>query len=250
MGSYLLLLVIIFFVFRMFSSGAAFVHFGQRESGRFSNKNPYERPQDFETSLLVLASVIIKADGVINQTELNYVRNYFANTYGKDKANKAFRQFKEVIRRRIPTRQTCVEIGRFMPYEARVQLIKFLFGVAYSDGQVTSAEELEIRKIASYMLISQQDYLTLRSIYFRQHYQRQYSYSSTYSKNSDYEYEVLGLTEQSSNDSIKKAYRSLVKKYHPDRLHNATKEDRQVAKEKFQKIQAAYEKIKKERGFN
>lgn len=244
MGGYFLLFLIGYFLFRLFASGS--IRFETYYQGQRSS---FERPKDFETSLLVLASVIIKADGVVNKTELNYVRNYFTNTYGKEKANQAFRKFREVIKQQISTRQTCSEIGKFMPYQARVQLIKFLFGVAYSDGQVTQAEELEIRKIASYMLIGEQDYLYLRAIYFQNHrQQRQQTYSSTYSKSSDYEYEVLGLTEKASNEQIKKAYRTLVKKYHPDRLQNASKQDRIVAKEKFQKIQSAYEKIKEERG--
>lgn len=247
MSGYFLIALLFLFLFRSFFGNNTFTI----STGRgFTGRNPFERPKDFETSLLVLASVIIKADGYINQTELDYVRQYFVNTYGKDKANESFRQFRRVMQQRISIRQTCAEIGQFMPYGARVQLIKFLFGVAYSDGQVTQGEELEIRRIASYMLIGQHDYLNLRAICFRNHQQqRQQTYSNTYSKNSDYEYEVLGISESASEDEIKKAYRTLAKKYHPDRLQNASKVDKQVAKEKFQKIQSAYEKIKQQRGF-
>lgn len=249
MGTYFIIFLIVLFVFRLFSSGQTRIYTNTRGGG--FGRQSYERPKDFETSLLILATVVIKADGKINEVELDYVRQYFANTYGKDKANRAFAQFREVIKERIPAKETCAEIRQFMPYSARVQLIKFLFGVAYSDGQVTQGEELEIRKIASYMLISQFDYLQLRSFYFQNHHQqRRQTYSSTYSKNSDYEYEVLGISENASEDDIKKAYRRLAKKYHPDRLINASEIDKKVAKEKFQKIQSAYEKIKEQRGFS
>lgn len=248
MGSLLWLILIVVFIFNFFGK-SSFTVYTSRGGGGFSGRRPsYERPKDFETSLLVLASVIIKADGRINQTELDYVRQYFVTTYGKEKANQAFRQFRQVMTERISTRQTCAQIGQFMQYGARVQLVKFLFGVAYADGQVTPGEELEIRKIASYLLIRQHDYLTLRAMYYQGG--RQQSHSTTYSQNSDYEYEVLGLSENASNDEIKKAYRKLVKKYHPDRLQNASKQDVKVAKEKFQKIQAAYEKIKEQRGIS
>lgn len=254
MSGYFLIALLLLFLFKNFFGGKSFtIHTG---GGGFSGADPYgrnqyERPTDFETSLLVLASVIIKADGRINEVELDYVRQYFVDTYGKEKANESFRQFREVIPQRIPTRQTCAEIGQFMPYGARVQLVKFLFGVAYSDGQVTQAEELEIRRIASYLQISQQDYFRLSVMYYQQRqHQGGYQHSTTYSQNSDYEYEILGITEKATNDEVKKAYRKLAKKYHPDRLINANETDKKVAKEKFQKIQSAYEKIKQKRGIS
>ena len=48
-------------------------------------------------------------------------------------------------------------------------------------------------------------------------------------------YEVLGLTKSASTDEIKKAYRTLAKKYHPD-LNKAAD-----AAEKFKEVQEAYE---------
>lgn len=229
---FIFLLVILFFKI-----------FGKTSQTRFS----YEQPKDFETSLLVLASIIIKADGRINRAELDYVRKYFVDNYGKEKANKSFAQFRELIKEHISVKQTCVEIGRFMDYENRLNLVKFLFGIAYSDGEVTASEELEIRRIASYLFINQYDYISLCSMYYKQSgYESQ---SARYSQNYNYDYEVLGVSESSSDDEIKKSYRSLVKKYHPDRLQNASEEDIKVAKEKFQKIQTAYENIKKIRKF-
>jgi DnaJ like chaperone protein len=47
---------------------------------------------------------------------------------------------------------------------------------------------------------------------------------------------------------VKSAYRKMVKKYHPDKLQGLGEEHLKGANEKFQSIQAAYEKIKNERG--
>ena len=58
-------------------------------------------------------------------------------------------------------------------------------------------------------------------------------------------YEVLGISRDASNDEVKKAYRQLCKKYHPDSyMDNPLAE---LAEEKFKEIQTAYEQIMKER---
>ena len=58
-------------------------------------------------------------------------------------------------------------------------------------------------------------------------------------------YEVLGVKPSDNDETIKKAYRELVKKYHPDRYKDNPLED--LAKEKLQAINEAYDKITKER---
>lgn len=57
-------------------------------------------------------------------------------------------------------------------------------------------------------------------------------------------YEVLGVSEQASDDEIKTAYRQLVKKYHPDRYQHGSTEQVQAA-EKLKQINAAYDMIQK-----
>ena len=66
----------------------------------------------------------------------------------------------------------------------------------------------------------------------------------------DRHYKMLEITKNASNEEVKKAYRKMVKKYHPDKLVGLGKEHLKGAKDKFQNIQSAYEQIKKERGFS
>lgn len=208
----------------------------QREfQKKYRGRNVNTQSGDFEISLLVLAAVIIKADGKIDQRELNFVRSQFVGMYGKERANHAFTLFKGIIKKQISTRQVCIQIRQHMPHSSRLQLLHFLFGIAKSDEHVSEVEVDEIRKIAGYLYINQYDFESIKAMF----------YSST-----DSAYKILEITKAASDDEVKKAYRKMAKKYHPDKLQGLGKEHLKGAEEKFQNIQSAYESIKKERGIN
>lgn len=190
---------------------------------------------DFEITLLILASVVIKADGKVDKRELDYVRMHFVKMYGKERANHAFKLFNGIIKKQISTRQVCMQIRQHMSHSSRLQLLHFLFGIAKADGEVSSYEEEEIRKIGSYLYINGHDYLSIKAMFYDE---------------SDSAYKILEITKSATNDELKKGYRKMAKKYHPDKLEGLGEEHKEGAKDKFQKIQAAYEQIKKERGIS
>lgn len=187
---------------------------------------------DFEISLLVLASIVIKSDGKVDQRELNYVRSQFLSMYGKQRANNAFKLFKGMVKKEISARQVCLQIRQHMPHASRLQLVHFLFGISKADGLVTENEVETIRKIAGYLYVNPYDFESIKAMFYDA---------------SGNAYKMLEIDKNATNDEVKSAYRKMVKKYHPDKLRDLGEEHLAGAKEKFQNIQNAYQQIKKER---
>ncbi|NNE32865.1 MAG: DnaJ domain-containing protein [Winogradskyella sp.] len=226
-------------------AGEATPLLGDRQTGR--QGNPYrqrqrqsgpQRPRtqsgDFEVSLLILASIIIKADGKQDQRELDFVRLQFTNMYGKERANHAFELFKKISKQNISMRQVCNQIRQMMDHPSRLQLLHFLFGIAKADGHVAEVEMRQIYTMSGYLGISNKDFESIKAMFFN---------------NTDNAYKVLEIEKSVSDDEVKKAYRRMAKKYHPDRVGHLGKEHQDGAEAKFREVQEAYEHIQKERGF-
>ncbi|WP_394974191.1 TerB family tellurite resistance protein [uncultured Croceitalea sp.] len=193
-------------------------------------------PADFELNLLSLCSIVIKADGQVSQRELDYVRQYFISTYGKEKANAIFRTFNDVIKKReISAQRICNYLNQRTRYEVRLQLIHFLFGIAQADGQVSQQEVAKIRELAGYLRVGLNDFESIMAMFI---------------KSADNAYKILEIQRSASDDEVKKAYRTMAKKYHPDKVITENEAIKKGAEEKFKEVQKAYEVIQEERGMN
>ncbi len=189
---------------------------------------------DFEISLLILAAVVIKADGKVDKKELDFVRSSFIGMYGQEKASKAFKLFGGIIQKNdISTRQVCIQIRQHMTHASRLQLLHFLFGIAKADGFVGEAEIDTIKRISVYLYISNRDFESIKAMFYDA---------------SGNAYKILEITKSATDTEVKKAYRKLVKKHHPDKLRHLGEEYQKGAEDKFRQIQKAYEQIQKERG--
>ncbi len=188
---------------------------------------------DFEVSLLVLAAIVIKADGKVDKRELEFVRATFTSMYGESRANHAFKLFKGIINNNnISTRKVCMQINQHMNHASRLQLLHFLFGVAKADGIVTQVEMDKINTISGYLNINPYDFSSIKAMFYDE---------------VNGAYKILEIDKNASDTEVKKAYRKMVKKYHPDKLRNLGPEHVKGAEEKFRQVQMAYEKIQKER---
>ena len=191
--------------------------------------------QDFELNLLALASLVIKADGRVSKQELDYVRSYFVSAYGKNRANSTFQIFNDNINKKGISPTKIIKLfNSVLNYESRLQVIHFLFGIAKADGNVSSPELQKLLDFSNMLRLSKADFESIKAMFVDQ---------------VGGAYKILEINKSDSDQKVKKAYRDLAKKHHPDKVQHLGEAYVKAAQEKFQKIQKAYERIKAERGF-
>jgi DnaJ like chaperone protein len=203
----------------------------------FDGKNDQEKA--YELSLLILSSLVIKSDGKIVKAELEYVKKFFVNTFGIQKANKYFEVFNKLNKQSLTSqlRPVCQQLNSYVNHASRLQIIHFLFGVSASDNEIHASEVELIKKIAGYLNINQYDFESIQSMFL---------FEGTANSLEKW-FTILELDKAASNDEIKKAHRKMVIKYHPDKLQGVSQDIKKLAEEKFLLVQKAYEKIMKNR---
>lgn len=196
---------------------------------------PESGRNSFMVSLLVLIAEVMKADGKVLKSELDYVKNYMVQAFGPSAAREALMLLRDILKQNVPLKDVCHQIRDNMDYSSRLQVLHFLFGIANADGVVSKSEVDLIAKIATDLGISTKDYDSIRSMFI---------------DSTEAYYKVLEIEPSASVDEIKKAYRAMAIKHHPDKVGHLGEDIRKAAEEKFKKVNEAYEKIKKERGFS
>lgn len=213
-----------------FALGSAF--------GNSSNTEEYigrtSQQRDFNVSLLVLSAAVMKTDGSVKKSELDYVKRFFLTNFGQERAEKYILMLREILKQDIQVYEVSQQIGRFMDYSSKLQLIHYLFGIASADGSTHENEIDVISIIAKYMGISSSDFQSIKAMFVQQ---------------VDSAYKILGIDSNATDDEVKKAYREMAKKYHPDKVAYLGEDVRKSAEQKLQEVNEAYEKIKKQRGF-
>jgi len=189
-------------------------------------------PGDFGTSLLVLCAVLMKADNQLLKSELDYVKQFFVRQFGVESTQERMLLFREILKQDIPLQPVCDQIRQHLDYSSRLELMHLLFGLAATDGNVNEAELHILKQIGDYTNIQTNDFLSLQAMFV---------------KNKEAAYQILEIETTVSDEEVKKAYRKMAMKYHPDKVHHLGPEFQKDAQEKFRKINEAYETVKKER---
>jgi DnaJ like chaperone protein len=189
-------------------------------------------PGAFGISLLVLIAAVMKVDGRVVKSELDYVKEFFIRQFGKETAKEALGMLRDILKQEIPVKDVCIQIKGNMDYSSRLQLLHLLFNVSEADKRFHPSEVSLLENISGYLGVNSSDFLSIRNMFIPE---------------TDSAYKILEVAPSVSNEEIKKAYRSIAMKYHPDRVNHLGDDFRKTAEEKFKKANEAYEKIKKER---
>ena len=190
---------------------------------------------DVRVSIIVLIACVIKSDGRVLKSEIKYIKPFLLKTFGEAGAKQALLLLKELLKQDIDAKVVAQQIGQHINYSTRLELVHLLLAVAKADGELHELELEIISSISMNMSVQDADYQSILALYQR-------------GKDANWAYTALEITPSATNEEVKKAYRRMAMKYHPDKVANAGEEIRQQATDKFRAINEAYEHIKQQRG--
>jgi DnaJ like chaperone protein len=209
------------------------------------------RESVFLGAVFILMGKIAKADGHISQNEISHVEQLFQ----KLRMTEAHRQQSIALFKKGSTPDFDIKptLNEFMAVcghtnSLKQMLLVYLIVMALADGHLDTAEEKLLLEIARHLGYSEDAFKHILAMVTNQtHFAG--GQASTASGLED-AYKALGVTKESSDPEVKRAYRKLMSQYHPDKLMGqGVPEDMiAVATAQAQEVQVAYDLIKKSRG--
>lgn len=190
--------------------------------------------EDFQMALLVLMAGVMKADGRVVKSELGSVKRVLLRNYGEDGALEALQVLKQLLSQDIDVRQVAMQCSVYMSYSLRLQMLHILYDIAAVDGEVNLDETEILGVISQAMGVTETDRISIAAMFVRQ-------------TNKDWAYEVLEISPDATDEDVKKAYRRMAMKYHPDKVNALGDDMKYSATEKFRKVKEAYDAIKQQR---
>ena len=219
---------------------------GTNYDDEHTRRDPYAGERNsFLFSMLVMASYIIRADGKIMHSEMEYVRQFLRRNFGEIAVSQGeeilltlFDQAKRMdqennIGFKNTIRECGTQIAYNLSYEERLQLLAFLAEIAKSDGNVCAAEINALKEVAMAMGMSDREVESMLNLK---------------GSSLDDAYKVLEIEPTATDEEVRAAYRRMAVKHHPDKVASLGEDIRKAANEKFQKINEAKERIYQSRG--
>lgn len=211
--------------------GSALEDDSRSESGTDPRYDQGQR-NSFLISLLVLSAAVIKADGKVTSAEIAKLKEFFARNFGAQAANEAEKIVKEIVHKDFNIYEVCGQVRSCMDYSQRMQLYHYLVSLGACDGLMQCEVDI-LEVIATNIGLSKGDADSILAL-FR--------------PSNDANYRILGISPEATDEEVKKAYRRMAVKYHPDKVATLGEDVQKAAEEKFKAVSQAYEAICRERG--
>lgn len=204
----------------------------------YTRREPvYDINYEYKKLLAKLTAAIILADGKVLQSEKDKVISYFARLYpDKAKFDQIIYLFNEALSSGVNIDNIAVSETMLLPYRTRTLTLYMLFDIANADGNICEQEMRLLYRVAILLQISNVDYQSISAMFM-----------TTSSEDSNWAYKILEITKDATNEEVKKAYRKMAMKYHPDKVASLGEEESKKATEQFKKVQSAYDEICKQR---
>lgn len=204
------------------------------EAAGYGEDQKYNQGQrnSFIMSLLVLSAAVIKADGKTTSQEISTLRSFFTRNFGPQAGNEAESIVTELLTKDFNIYEVCGQIRSCMDYSQRIQLYHYLVSLGACDGLHQKEIDL-LETIATYIGLSKSE---ADSIF------------AQFRPANDSNYKILEITPDATDEEVKKAYRKMAVKYHPDKVATLGEDIQKAAEEKFKVVSQAYESICRERG--
>ena len=211
--------------------------YGYTGGSRYNPNYQYgsNRQSDFGMALLQLIAATMRADGHLRKIELDFVKVKLVEIFGTERAHSALLQLRDILKTSVDVSQAAMDIRQNLDYNSRLVILKMLYGITTADGVVTQEEEQIINRIALLIGITSADAQSIFGTFAAPN-------------NVDAAYKVLQIDKSATDSEVKKAYRTMAMKYHPDKVAGMGAEVEKQAEETFRKVQEAYEKICAARG--
>jgi DnaJ like chaperone protein len=188
--------------------------------------------QEIESSIMVLAAAVIRCDRNLSEETEVFLHSFFAKHFGAPGRKHRFTTINSHLETGTEpyTKIACKQLKLLTTHDSRINILRFLFGVAAADDFINARETRAIHRIAGYLGISDKDFRELKR--------------DSLSRNNPYY--ILGVEEEASIEEVKTAYRKMILKSHPDKRPIDMGEEE--AAQRFREIQKAFEAIRLQKG--